>query len=705
MHRSKTLRTGHRAGLGPALALTGAIATLLAGCSFYTKCQTDADCDNDAGIPAYCPLPGGPCLPVEQDATVPDPDVGDCVVREETCNGEDDDCDGTVDELGRACAIGDAPACAEDGIEICGDDGMPRCVPTERVGTPEAPMGCTPSDLDDCNCNGLDDDCDGMTDEGVGAPLAEVQAGVCMDSTQVCARDDEGQRVWREPDVDDILHAERPETSCDNRDNDCDGRVDELTDADGNPLPWPDAGLEGVCRDLTQICVDGDLRTPTADDIESDPPMGWERYELTCDGMDNDCDGRVDEPPRGDEPASALTGIGEPCDTQEPGVCSAGVTICDGAPRCMQETMSSDEQCNGLDDDCDDATDEGVMPEMPTCQTGELGVCAAGTPECRGVDGWACVRDTEPSTETCNGVDDDCDGTNDNDLDPAAAPDHDLGTEGVCAGIKQTCVDGAYTSQPINSYEANDASCNGTDNDCDGGFDEGAPVIACGEGQVLGDAAPLGEENRSECRRGEQTCPGVEGQGYGPCEGAVNPAGGETCHNGRDDDCDGWTDEGCLGGPCRLDGCSAGNDCREPVPCPEPPEHTTRRCFDGPNGRCGFGPESGVENDDDVPGCGCRACRTAVALGSPIDSPTCLRCLARLEACEAGEPAGLCGADGNNADDVCLRPCNGDAQCRPGWACTAVNGWKSYYLTIERDDVQRQNIAAETQFCLPLPAQ
>ena len=77
----------------------------------------------------------------------------------------------------------------------------------------------------------------------------------------------------------------------------------------------------------------------------------------------------------------------------------------DAGPRC------DDEECNGLDDDCDGAVDEELVRACGT----DVGECAAGTETC--VDAtWECADAVPPGDEACNGLDEDCDGTIDEDL-------------------------------------------------------------------------------------------------------------------------------------------------------------------------------------------------------------------------------------------------------------------------------------------------
>jgi len=84
-----------------------------------------------------------------------------------------------------------------------------------------------------------------------------------------------------------------------------------------------------------------------------------------CDGLDNDCDTVVDEGnPQG----------GGSCNTGLPGVCSAGTFTCtSGSVVCEQNVLPSAETCNGLDDDCDGVVDEGfTLNDDPVCSGGQF---------------------------------------------------------------------------------------------------------------------------------------------------------------------------------------------------------------------------------------------------------------------------------------------------------------------------------------------
>ncbi len=127
----------------------------------------------------------------------------------ESCNGEDDDCDGEIDEnwptLGELCDGVDDDIC-ENGVLICNDAGNGlRCDEAPSTNKPEV-------------CNGVDDDCDGDVDEDMGQYTCGV--GECVNTVSVCV---EGvyQQCVRLP------RPEQAETSCnDGLDNDCDGFID-----------------------------------------------------------------------------------------------------------------------------------------------------------------------------------------------------------------------------------------------------------------------------------------------------------------------------------------------------------------------------------------------------------------------------------------------------------------------------------------------
>jgi hypothetical protein len=99
-----------------------------------------------------------------------------------------------------------------------------------------------------------------------------------------------------------------------------------------------------------------------------------------------------------------------PCtDADGDGFC-AQTNDCDDAN--AQVNPSEPEVCDGLDNDCDGQPDDGNPGGGAACSTGLPGVCAPGTTSCT-AGALVCNQTNQPSTEVCDGVDNDCDGTTD----------------------------------------------------------------------------------------------------------------------------------------------------------------------------------------------------------------------------------------------------------------------------------------------------
>ncbi len=253
---------------------------------------------------------------------------------------------------------------------------------------------------------------------------------------------------------------------CDGLDNNCNGAIDEGDPGGGETCTVP--SVQGVCSDGLTMCSSGFL---TCEQITQPSPE-------ICDGLDNNCNGSVDE---GDPEA------GDACPTGLLGICAAGTTACNaGTLECEQNITSQPEACNGLDDDCDGVPDNGFGGGDPCTVTGvPPGTpCADGLTTCLTGQN-SCAQVVFARSEICDGIDNDCDQTIDN---AAVVNDRpcDTGFSGVCMGGLTNCGAGVETCIPQVQPGAQIETCNTLDDDCDGTIDNVPNInLECGANNPL----------------------------------------------------------------------------------------------------------------------------------------------------------------------------------------------------------------------------
>ena len=569
---------------------------------------SDENCDGVVNDGCAC-VPGaerpcgesvGACEPGTETCAVDGLSWGSCTggvgASAEVCDTLDNDCDGATDEDDAANprtwytdADGDAFGNLLVPILACN---LPAGAVADSTDCNDANPLINPRAAEVCG-NGIDDDCDGIADEtptwyedadGDSYGNAAVTIDACLQPGGFVANDD---------DCDDTSGSVNPgavDICEDGVDQDCSG-----TDAIC-PLPVDtDNDGDGFCVD-----VDGsgtcDMGGTVGDCNDNNAAINPSAVEM-CDGVDNNCNGLIDEASAADATTWYID-----VDGDSYGNPAFSIISCSRLLRFVPDFTDCNDSSAGINpgalEVCGDAVDQDCsgadLPCIPTADTDDDGdgFCEDANGDGICTDG-ARVRDCDDTNaaihpdaaEICDGIDNNCDRI----VDIVLADDDG---DSYFSSCPRDCVDSDGTINPAAVEVCGDGldnNCDGMDVACPEEPDEPDPVEPEDKDEdgftIDFDCNDLNKNvnpNASEiCDGIDNNCDGLidfadpDGDGFlGPCpidcnnaDETIYPGAMEICDDEVDNDCNNVIDEGCPDLPT-LDCTNQSYALGHPTDCP-----------------------------------------------------------------------------------------------------------------------------------------